>query len=93
MKQILEKHIEKALVKKVKSLGGLCEKYTSPSRRAVPDRLVSMPGGDIIFVEVKRPGGKVTEAQQRDHDRRRALGFKVMVVDNLKSVEIFPEEG
>ena len=90
---MLEKHIEQALVRKVKSLGGICEKYTSPARRSVPDRLVSMPGGDIIFVEVKRPGGKVTEAQKRDHLKRRALGFKVIVVDSYEDVEIFPEEG
>jgi len=90
---MLERDIEKALIRKVKSLGGMCEKYTSPSRRSVPDRLVSMPGGDIIFVEVKRPGGKVTEAQKRDHLKRRALGFKVIVVDSYEDVEIFPEEG
>lgn len=37
---MLEKDIEKALVKKVKALGGLCIKFTSPSMMGIPDRIV-----------------------------------------------------
>ena len=87
---MLERDIEKALIRKVKSLGGMCEKYTSPSRRSVPDRLVSLPGGRIIFVELKAPGKKPTENQKRDHEKRRALGCKVMVIDCLEEVDAFP---
>jgi hypothetical protein len=93
VRKILEKHIEQALVKKVKSLGGLCEKYVSPARRSVPDRLVSLPGGRIIFVELKAPGKKPTENQKRDHEKRRKLGMDVRVIDCLGDVSMFPEEG
>ena len=41
---MLEKDIEAAFVKRVKSLGGTAEKFTSPNRRSVPDRLVTLPG-------------------------------------------------
>lgn len=85
----LEKDVEQALVRRVKALGGLCEKFTSPGRRSVPDRIVTMPGGRIIFVELKRPGGKVTEAQKKDHDRRRALGCDVRVIDNMEDARAF----
>ena len=86
---MLEKEIEQALVKRVKELGGLCEKFTSPGRRAVPDRIVMLPGGRIVFVECKAPGKKPTELQSRDHERRRALGFEVVVIDDLDRARNF----
>ena len=85
----LEKDVEAALVRRVKSLGGLCEKFTSPGRRSVPDRIITMPGGQIIFVELKRPGGKPTEAQLKDHAKRRGLGCDVRVIDNLEDARAF----
>lgn len=85
----LEKDVEATLVRRVKALGGLCEKFTSPGRRSVPDRLITMPDGQIIFVEVKRPGGKPTDAQIKDHERRRALGCDVRVIDNLEDARAF----
>lgn len=86
---VLEKTIEAALVRRVKSLGGLCEKFTSPNRRAVPDRIVTLPGGRIIFVELKAPGRKPTALQSADHERRRALGCDVRVIDSLEAVNAF----
>lgn len=89
-----EKQIEMALVYRVKELGGTCEKFVSPGRRSVPDRLVILPGYDeparIIFVELKAPGNKPTEAQRRDHERRRELGCEVRVIDNLDDARAFP---
>ena len=85
----LEKDVEAALVRRVKALGGLCEKFTSPGRRSVPDRLVTMPDGQIIFVELKRPGGKPTEAQLKDHAKRRELGCDVRVIDTLEDARAF----
>jgi len=87
---MLERDIEKALVNKVKQLGGTAEKFTSPNRRSVPDRICLLPGNRIIFVECKRPGAKPTEAQKRDHERRRALGCDVRVIDDMSLVECFP---
>lgn len=86
---MLEKDVESVLVKRVKALGGLCEKFTSPARRSVPDRIVTLPGGKIIFVELKAPGKKPTKKQQLDHDRRRALGCKVVVIDNVDDANAF----
>ncbi len=88
---MLERDIEKALVKRVESLGGLCEKFTSPNRRGVPDRIVTLPGGKIIFVEVKSCGKKPTKIQLRDHERRRSLGCEVFVLDSVDAVNCFCE--
>lgn len=87
---MLERKIERALVYRVKELGGTCEKFVSPGRRSVPDRIVTLPGGKIIFVELKAPGNKPTELQLRDHARRRALGCDVRVIDNMDDANAFP---
>lgn len=91
---MLERKIEQALVYRVKELGGTCEKFVSPGRRSVPDRIVTLPvaGGPakIIFVELKAPGNKPTELQLRDHARRRALGCDVRVIDNMDDANAFP---
>ena len=86
---MLESSIESYLVRRVKRLGGTCEKFTSPARRSVPDRLISLPGGRVIFVEVKSCGKKPTPLQLKDHERRRSLGCEVFVVDSPESVDSF----
>lgn len=86
----LERNVEQALVRRVKSLGGMCEKFTSPGRRSVPDRIITMPnGGRIIFVELKAPNKKPTENQLRDHAKRRALGCDVRVIDTVEDANAF----
>ena len=84
-----EGKIEAALVRRVKSLGGTAEKFTSPGRRSVPDRLVTLPGGRVIFVELKAPGKQPTDKQAKDHERRRALGCDVRVIDSLDDANAF----
>ena len=86
---MLERDVERALVRRVESLGGTCEKFTSPGRRAVPDRLITMPNGAIVFVELKAPGKKPTPLQARDHARRRAMGCDVRVIDNKDDANAF----
>lgn len=79
------------MCRRVKALGGTCEKFTSPGRRSVPDRLITLPGGRVIFAECKAPGKKPTELQAKDHERRRALGCEVYVIDSPEAADAFPE--
>lgn len=58
-----ESEVEKHLVKKVKELGGLCWKFTSPGTAGVPDRIVILPWGKVVFVELKAPYGKLRPIQ------------------------------
>lgn len=83
---MLERDIEKALVKRIKALGGLCEKFVSPSNIGVPDRLVTLPG-KIVFVELKSPGKKPTAKQLKDHAKRRSYGCTVLVIDSLEGID------
>ena len=86
---MLEKTIEAALVKRVKELGGMAEKFVSPGRRSVPDRLIILPDGVIIFVELKAPGKHAAPLQQLDHERRRVLGCDVRVINTLEDARAF----
>lgn len=86
---MLERDIEKAFVKRVQALGGMAEKFTSPARRSVPDRIVTLPGGRVVFVELKAPGKNPTENQKRDHEKRRALGCEVWIIDSMEGVHAF----
>jgi Holliday junction resolvase len=85
-----EKEVEAHLVRRVKKMGGEAEKFTSPGRRSVPDRLVTLPGGRVCFVECKATGKSPTDAQERDHERRRKRGFVVFVVDSKEAVDMLP---
>ncbi|MCO7511397.1 VRR-NUC domain-containing protein [Serratia fonticola] len=82
MTYIRESTVENNLVKKVKAAGGTAYKFTSPGRKAVPDRLVLLPGGRVVFVECKAPGELPRADQVREHNRLRGLGFKVVVLDS-----------
>jgi len=88
-KRILEKDVESYLVRKCRAEGWMCEKFTSPNRRAVPDRMVSTSLRQVFFVECKAPGKKPTDAQKRDHERRGNLGHVVTIVDSKESADKF----
>ena len=83
---MLERDIEAYLVKRCKEIGALCDKFTSPQRRSVPDRLITF-NGRVLFVELKATGKKPTEAQVRDHERRRAAGAEVVWLDSCAAVD------
>jgi len=80
--------IEAYLVKRIQGLGGEAMKFTSLSRRSVPDRIVMMPGGKLVFVELKRLGKQPTESQEREHQRLRELGQSVYVIDSKAGVDM-----
>lgn len=84
---MLERDIEAYLVKRCKEIGALCDKFTSPQRRSVPDRLITF-GGRVLFVELKATGKKPTEAQVRDHERRRSAGAEVVWLDSKEAVDL-----
>ncbi|MBC8954889.1 VRR-NUC domain-containing protein [Xenorhabdus sp. PB62.4] len=86
--KIREDVIERHLVNEVKKAGGIAYKFVSPGRRGVPDRIVILPNGRVIFVECKAPGGKPRPDQLREHERLRVLGQEVVVLDSKNVEEI-----
>lgn len=81
-----ESKIEQYLKQQVEKLGGKAFKFTSPGVVGVPDRLVLLPGGRIILVELKAPGKKPRPIQVKVIEKIRSLGFRVEVIDNKEQV-------
>lgn len=87
-----ESKIEAHLVKRVKELGGEVRKVQFIGRRGAPDRLVMMPRlfdwpAATIWVELKATGEKPEPHQEREHERMRAMGQRVVVIDSIEGVE------
>lgn len=89
---MLEKDIEKKLVAGVKEGGGTAFKFVSPGQDGVPDRLVVLPGGRIIFVELKTKRGRLSSLQTVQTKRLAALGCDVRVLYGIDEVRAFLEE-
>ena len=88
-----EEKVEQRLVSRVENeFGGLCEKFTSPGRRNVPDRLLTLPGGQMLYIELKAPGEEPRLGQRRDHKKRRKLGADVRVLSTYEEVDAFIDE-
>ena len=86
---MLEKKIEQKLVRKVKSLSGLCLKWSCPGTNGVPDRIVLMPTGKIWFVETKSDKGVCSPIQKYTHKLLGKLGFTVFLVHSEDSLNDF----
>lgn len=92
-----ERDIEDYLVRRVQAMGGEVRKVAWIGRRGAPDRLVMLPfltkcaecyaPGQTTWVELKAPGVKAEAHQLREHERMRALGQHVVVIDSLDAVE------
>lgn len=90
MKQIdSEKAIERKLVELVKSNGGICIKLLTNQFIGLPDRMCLFPNGQVVFIELKSTGQKPRKIQISVHNKLRALGFKVEVIDTLDGVDNF----
>lgn len=87
-----EKDIEKILVDGVKGTGGRAYKWVSPGNNGVPDRIVFLPRGRIIFVELKTDTGTLSSLQRVQIKRLRELGQTVEVVKGISGVIQFFED-
>jgi hypothetical protein len=63
---MLEKEVEKKIGDYAKLRGCMYYKFSSPSNRGVPDRIVISPKGVVMFLELKAPGKKPTKLQLRE---------------------------
>lgn len=82
-----EKDIEKYLREQVKKLSGVAYKFISPGHNGVPDRMVVLPGGIIVFVELKAPGKQSTAEQRLKQQELAKLGCTVFSdIDTVEKV-------
>lgn len=84
-----ESQVEEHLVRMTKRAGGEIRKVQWVARRGAPDRLCLLPGIGEIWIELKRPGKDAEDHQHREHERMRALGCRVHVLDTVKRIDDF----
>ena len=85
-----EKNIESALKEKIESSipRAKCLKFVSPGFTGIPDRIILLPRGLVVFAELKRPGQKPRQRQLFVQAMLRRLGFPVFgCVDSMAAVD------
>jgi len=82
-KAMRESLIEQTVSKFAKRNGWLTFKWVSPNNRGVPDRLF-FRAGQLVLVEFKATGQKLTKLQALVHKKLEGEGFRVHVVDSIE---------
>lgn len=82
----LERDVEQRLVSLVEQAGGVCLKH---GQDGWPDRIVMIPGGVLVWVELKRRKGTVAALQKYRAVQLEKLGQKVVVLRSVSEVNEF----
>jgi hypothetical protein len=91
--QVRERDIEAYLRDETKKLvfngvSAKAYKFVSPGNDGVPDRLLALPIGQAVFVELKAPGKKSTELQRKKQQELAGFGFVVFSdIDTREKVD------
>lgn len=85
--EVSEKAIEAYLVRRVKEQGLLCLKYSSANTTGYPDRLLLLPDGRVVWIEIKTKGKHPNKLQLLRHDELRRHGHIVYVADSREEIE------
>ena len=86
---MIERDVEQALKRGIESniARAKCLKFVSPGFTGVPDRIILLPGGHVVFVELKRPNERPRQRQLFVQSWFRKLGFTIYgCVDSLEKV-------
>lgn len=84
-----EAELEKGTLKLLREAGALCYKFVSPNKRGVPDDIILLGGGLVIFAEFKNPNGtgRLSKLQEINIEKLRRFNYIVYVVDSVESAE------
>jgi len=88
----MEKDVERRLVGGIKRLGGQAVKFVSPASAGWPDRLILLPDGKVMFIELKTSTGKLSELQKYRLKVLGDLGFDARVLYGHDEVKGFLDE-
>jgi len=84
---LLERHLEQYFSAACKKRGLLTLKLHIRFARGWPDRIVALPNGKTLWVELKRPGGKTTPLQDKVHKELKDRGHVVHVIDSKEGID------
>jgi hypothetical protein len=86
---MLEKEIESYFDWVVQRSGGRTYKFRSPAQRGVADRIACMPNGATWFVELKKPGGRLSKLQGLFAEDMRQLGQRYTCLWTKDQVDVW----
>lgn len=90
---MLEKRIETKLRQEVERIGGKAYKFISDGNQGVPDRIVCLPKGRVVFVETKKPiGGTLSKMQIFRIAELTKMGIEVRVISTIEQIDKFIKE-
>lgn len=84
---MLESEIEAKLTQGIKRLGGRAYKWISPGNNGVPDRIIVLPGGKVLFVELKTESGRLSAPQKKQIKTLSDMGVGVTILYGLDAVK------
>jgi hypothetical protein len=84
---MLERDIERYLVRRAIEHGGKAYKFVSPGHVGVADRIVLLPGGVVWFVEVKAAKGRLSPWQKLFAADMRRMGMNYIVIRTKEEVD------
>ena len=87
-----EREVERYFKAQLEKRGAIVWKFVSPGQAGVPDRIVLLPDGRVIFAEMKAPGEKPRPLQRAVFTRMERAGHPVRIIDSREAVRDFMEE-
>lgn len=84
---MIERDIERYLVRQAKANGWGCYKWVSPGNVGVPDRILILPYGKVVFVELKTETGRLSPLQKQQIDKLQNLDCEVELVYGIDQVK------
>lgn len=88
----MEKEVERYLVSGIRKRGGLCLKWVSPGYTGVPDRILLLPHGRVVLVELKQHGGRLSGRQRLFRKKAEQLGQDYRCLWDKDNVDEFLRE-
>jgi hypothetical protein len=86
-KVVLERDLERYFSAQCKKHNLLTLKLHVRFARGWPDRIVALENGEVLWVELKRPGGVVSELQRKVHNDLARRGHNVYVVYSKEDID------
>ena len=87
---MLERDIQRKIIKYLKSCGIFTTKIDSTSGRGIPD-LLCIDDGRVLFLEVKNERGRLTKLQEIKIKEMQSHGASVHVVRSVEDVRAIIE--
>jgi Holliday junction resolvase len=74
-----EQQIQSKKIKELEAQGYYVIKLINTNKNGIPDLIAIPPNSDVLFIEVKRPDGKVSKLQEFRHKELEEKGIKVEI--------------